>query len=205
MLVVWRGDSTRFCLRSHLMIQRTIYSRLFFGLVACLLCISAKTAPAAEVQKSVLLVYDARSDMLGNIVVDRAIRRVLNEKFTFNLDIRSEYFEGSPPKEDFPILLSWLQRKYSGQTFDIVVPVGSNALRFIRDHGNELFPGAQVVYLGRGTGLDYWRSGAPITGVVAPKMEVQVRDSLAFIHALQPDLERLVVVTGASPVDRNWE
>ena len=60
---------------------------------------------AQGVQKSVLLIYDARSDMKGNIAVDQAIRKVLGEQFGFNLDIRSEYFEVSAsPQKDFPLL-----------------------------------------------------------------------------------------------------
>jgi PAS domain S-box-containing protein len=144
--------------------------------------------------------------MLGNIVVDRAIRRYLAVQFGFNLDIRSEYFETSPsPKEDFPVLLSWLHRKYSGQTFDVVVPVGAGALQFVQDYEKELFNGVPVVFFGRRVALDGWTPGIPITGVLAPPMEAQVRGTLAFIRALQPDLERLVVVTGTAAVDREWE
>ena len=84
----------------------------------------------AEVQKSVLLISDNRSDMKGNIAVEQAIRKVLGEQFGFNLDIRSEYFEVSAsPQKDFPLLLSWLRRKYAGRTFDVVVAIGANALR----------------------------------------------------------------------------
>src|SRR5688572_32856948 len=71
--------------------------------IASLLCTVSGDAAGTAIQKSVLLIYDARSDMLGNIVVDQAIRHVLNEAYTVNLDIRSEYFEPSAsPEKDFP-------------------------------------------------------------------------------------------------------
>jgi len=106
--------------------------------------------------------------MLANIVVDRAIRKELSEKFSVDLDIYSEYFETSPsPKEDFPLLLSWLRRKYAGRTFDVVVPVGLTSLELVRDCGDELFRGAQVVYFGRRSEFESWRSDQPITGILA--------------------------------------
>ncbi|HZI51156.1 MAG TPA: histidine kinase [Terriglobia bacterium] len=170
----------------------------------CLLFTDA-AATGPEVQKSVLLIYDARNDMLGNIVVDRAIRKTLDDEFTFNLDIRSEFFEGGPSaKEDFPVLLSWLRRKYAGQSFDVVVPIGATALQFVRDYQNDLFKESQIVYWGRKPGFESCPKASAITGVVLPPMETQMRGTLGLISTLQPDLKNLIVVSGASAADRNW-
>ena len=138
--------------------------------------------------------------------MDQAIRKVLGEQFGFNLDIRSEYFEVSAsPQKDFPLLLSWLRRKYAERTFDVVVAVGANALGFVETEGDDLFKGAQIVFLGRVSAVGSWRSSLPITGVVAPEMNRQVEGTVAFIRALQPDLERLIVISGTSSLDRSWE
>lgn len=191
--------------------NRTSHRRIFsfhsaFIALLCLAFTPPTAAPAAETQKSVLLIYDSRSDMLGNTVVDRAIRQALSEKFSVDLDIYSEYFEASPsPQKDFPLLLSWLRRKYSGRSFDFVVPVGATSLDLVRECGEDLFPGAEVVYFGRQAGLDRWPSGQPITAVVAPQMEDQIRGTVAFIRSLQPALEELFIVTGNSSVDKDWE
>jgi signal transduction histidine kinase len=169
-----------------------------------MLCVSA-AAFGANTQKRVLLFYDARSDMQGNVVVDRAIRSVLNPEFNVDLDIRTEYAEVSPLTEsDYPALLPWLQRKYATTKFDVVVAVGTAALTFVRAYDHDLFHDAPIVYWGRQLD-DYRGSGPPITGVVAPTMEAQLVPLAQFIRRLQPDLERLIVVTGTSPVDRKWE
>ena len=190
-------------LRQRIFSSRAIAAVAVFS---SLLFIAPRATPAAEVQKSVLLIYGTRSDMLANIVVDRAIRKELSEKFSVDLDIYSEYFETSPsPKEDFPLLLSWLRRKYAGRTFDVVVPVGLTSLELVRDCGDELFRGAQVVYFGRRSEFESWRSDQPITGILAPQMEDQVRGTFAFIRALQPKLHQLVVVTGKAGLDQDWE
>ena len=190
-------------LRQRIFSSRAIATVAIFS---SLLFIAPRSTPAAEVQKSVLLIYGTRSDMLANIVVDRAIRKELSEKFSVDLDIYSEYFETSPsPKEDFPLLLSWLRRKYAGRTFDVVVPVGLTSLELVRDCGDELFRGAQVVYFGRRSEFESWRSDQPITGILAPQMEDQVRGTFAFIRAMQPKLHQLVVVTGKAGLDQDWE
>ena len=173
---------------------------------AALIGSNTNAAPREVPQKSVLLIYDNRSDMLGNIVVDRAIRKTLNDEFSVDLDIRSEYLETSSlTQEDFPLLLSWFRRKYPDITFDIVVPVGITALNFVRDHGNELFHGSQTVFWGRKTGLEGWKTDSPITGVVAPPMDKQIAGTLAFIRSLQPDIEQLIIVTGKGALDLEWE
>jgi two-component system, NarL family, sensor kinase len=153
-----------------------------------------------------MLFYSDRNDMLGNVVVDRTIRRILSNEFELDLDIRSEYFETLPVKtEDYPFLLEWLRRKYSGTTFDVIVPIGANALNFLREYHQELFNGAQIVFWGASAAIDNWGSGPTITGVVAPPMNKRIQAAFTFIRTLQPDLENLVVVSGTSSADRDWE
>src|SRR5262245_39053059 len=174
----------------------------------CMLCFFVNEARGAGVQKSVLLIHDSRSDMQGSIVVDRAIRSSLGEEFAFDLDIRSEYFEISPSpssKEDFQVLRALLQRKYSETKIDVVVPVGVGALQFVQAYADELFRGSEIVVWGRINGLTDWNPQRPISAVVAQRMEVQIQRTVAFIRKLQPDLQRLIIVTGTSPADRNWE
>ena len=182
------------------------FSRILFCAAAWLLCNWGGAVPGAGAQKRVLFFYDNRSNMTANAVVDRIFRTILNGKFNVDLDIRSEYFEVSPlAKENYPVLLSWLQRKYSGITFDVVVAVGENALSFVHEYHQDFFRGAQIVYWGRSPGLRSWRSDQPVTGVVAPDIAAQMERTFAFIRELQPDLDCLVVVSGTSPDDRNWE
>jgi signal transduction histidine kinase len=157
-------------------------------------------------QKRVLLFYDARSDMESNVVVDRAIRSVLNPEFNVDLDIRSEYSELSALTEsNYSALVPLLRKKYAGITFDVVVAVGRDALRFVCAYDPDLFHGAPIVYWGRKTNSDDEGPGPPITGVVAPTMAAQIVPIVQFIRTLQPDLKQLIIVTGTAPGDLNWE
>jgi signal transduction histidine kinase len=171
----------------------------------CLSCDAASAAPAEQQQKSVLLIYNSRVEMRGNVVVDQTLRKVLGETFGFDVDISSEYFESPPsPVEDFPFFSSWLRRKYEGRTFDVVVPVGATSLQFVRDYGQDLFHGSQIVFWGRRAGLDAWGSGMRLTGVVAPEMAGQVKGTFEFIRTLQPDLQQLIVIAGTAATNREW-
>ena len=84
-------------------------------------------------------------------------------------------------------------------------PSGRMRCGFVESEGDDLFKGAQIVFLGRASAVGSWRSSLPITGVVAPEMNRQVESTVAFIRALQPDLERLIVISGTSSLDRSWE
>src|SRR5262245_37839518 len=180
------------------------HSWQFAWAAACLLC-TALCSVASPPQKSVLLFYDTRSDMQGNIVVDQAIRSVLNSEFNVDLDVHSEFFEAmGVGKSDYPVLLSWLHRKYAGISFDVVVPVGQNSLAFVREYQRDLFTNARIVFWGRKTALDDW-SGPPITGVVAMRVQSKFKVAFSVIRELQPDLQRLIVISGTAEVDRNWE
>src|SRR6185295_4641442 len=110
---------------NKLVLQMFRFQFALIGAIAWTLCTPA-TAAGASAQKNVLLFFDARSDMLGNVVVDRAIRAVLNKEFSVDIDIRSDYFDVTPlKKSDYPVLVSWLRRKYAGTKFDVVVAVGA--------------------------------------------------------------------------------
>src|SRR5262245_54596011 len=121
--------------------KRSFFARvLLWGAAGSLICSPLISAESESPQKNVLLLYDARSDMLGNIVVDRVIRSSLNKEFGMNVDVRSEYFEvSSQPDQDYRALFGWLSHRYAEIAFDIVVAVGSNALDFVSNHGDELF------------------------------------------------------------------
>jgi two-component system NarL family sensor kinase len=167
---------------------------------------SAGAVFGASVQKHVLLLYEDRSDLLGNVVFDRAIRSALQKRFNVDVDVHSEYPDVSPILEHhYPALQSWLRSKYARKDFDVVVPVGAGALRFVRAYHQDLFRSAQIVFFGRREAIDNWRPGPPLTGVVATGFAEHVKRNFAFILRLQPDVKQVMVVTGSAWEDRHYE
>ena len=154
-------------------------------------------------QKSVLVLYSDRSDMEANIVVDQIIRSALDEALPQGVDFYSEYIDTSRFPEDFQLALhDFLGRKYARQQFDVIIAVAGTALRFVRAYGSELFPGSPIVSWGGREVVEDWGAGPPLTGVVA---RADPKGTLEFILRLQPDIHQLVVLSGASPVDRYFE
>ena len=141
--------------------------------------------------------------MEANIVVDRIIRSALDEALPQGVDFYSEYIDTSRFPEDFQLALhDFLGRKYARQQFDVIIAVAGTALRFVRAYGSELFPGSPIVSWGGREVVEDWGAGPPLTGVVA---RADPKGTLEFILRLQPDIHQLVVLSGASPVDRYFE
>jgi two-component system NarL family sensor kinase len=167
---------------------------------------SGSTVLGASDQKRVLLLYEDRSDLQGNVAFDRVVRSVLSKGFNVYVDVHSEYADVSPLTEaDYPALQSWLRSKHAGKRFDVVVAVGGGALRFVRAYQSDLFPGAHIVHFGRREAIDNLGAQPRITGVTAVRTVEHVRRNFEFILQLQPDVTHVIVVSGSSPVDRRNE
>jgi len=166
----------------------------------------ASTALAAQTQNSVLAIYTGRSDLAANILVDQTIRSTLIEHFDVRLDFQSEYIEVSSfSQEAYPALRDYLRRKYAGVQFDIVVAVASDAARFVRESAVELFPNVPIILYGGRDVFENWGQGPPVTGVLEPKLEDGIKGGLELILKLQPGVQHVFVISGASFWDRERE
>jgi two-component system, NarL family, sensor kinase len=188
------------------LISRLLRRTLLWTASAWLFLNPGKAALAAEAQKSVLAIFGDRSSLPGNVVVDRTIRSTLAQQFDVGIDIHSEYVDVQPLDQTYPALRDFLRSKYAGKRFDVILAVGIDGLRFVRDYGRELFPGVPVVAWGGREVIENWNSGPPVTGVLEPtNTNGGIKGALGFICKLQPEAEQLFVVSGASRTDRELE
>ena len=99
-----------------------------------------------------------------------------------------------------PELLTLLQKKYAGQKIDLVVGLTEFSLDFIDRHRDQIWPGAPVLVYG----IDEQSLRAPATpaGLSYQPWRLQIDATLTLAEALQPKARRLVLVSGASPLDR---
>ena len=93
--------------------------------------------------------------------------------------------------------------KYSTNRPDLIITVSYQALKFITEYGRELFPGVPVVFTAI---IDHELNELTIdndliTGIYT---EMGFGRLFATMQRLQPDLERIVVLTGNSPYDIFW-
>ena len=166
-------------------------------------------APAAETpaapHRRILLIHVTprmAPALLGNEqAFTSALKTALPDPVTFH----SEYLELAlfDQRDGFEQeLVSYLAAKYARTKPDLIAVTASAGLRFTMRHRARLFPGVPIVFssVDRGAAGDVVLDG-DVTGIwLSPDW----RGTLEAARRLQPDLERVVVVNGASGVDRVW-
>jgi signal transduction histidine kinase len=166
----------------------------------------ALPAHATEPPKSVLVLYSNGRLLPANIEGDRGLRDTIRSTPERPVTIFDEFLDtprfGGPDYER--TLLAYLHDKYAQRPPDVVVAAGEQALKFLVDQRGALFPGTPIVHMG--VSAEALASiakrpasvfGAPVTYDFAGTIDLALR--------LHPAATRLVVVTGASAPDREWE
>lgn len=167
--------------------------------VLVLACIAwSDAAWATDRQPQVLVLHSTRRDAQFAILSDREFPRLFGDGR--GVDYYAEYLD--QPRFSEPgyqaAFRDFLRQKYAAQRFDVIVAMLGNAIEFVRSNRDTLFPGTPVVFFAN-------RAPAPMsnsTGVIA---ESRFMDTVDFAAVLQPDLEHVFVVTGASARDREYE
>ncbi|MFL6333507.1 MAG: sigma 54-interacting transcriptional regulator [Pyrinomonadaceae bacterium] len=94
----------------------------------------------------------------------------------------------------------YLGRKYGGVKFDLIITIGAPALQFLSVRDSEVFRGTPIIFYFHDESEETARRLWPgVTGVWG---EIDVSKTLDMALALQPELRRVVVVSGRSDHDR---
>jgi signal transduction histidine kinase len=155
-------------------------------------------AKAADRQRQVLVLHSNRRDAAITIVTDRELPRLLDDGS--GVDYYSEYLDR--PRFSDPgyqtAFHDFLQHKYQDQHFDLVVAMQDNAIEFVKANRNTLFADTPVVFFG-----NHDPGSMPnATGIV---VKLKFQNSVDFAVALQPDIERVFVVSGAGAAEKAYE
>ena len=165
-------------------------------------------APAAEEtghQVNVLLLYASPRLTPAQIALDEAFRSTLTSRLSDPVYFYTEYldltlFTGDEPR---PELRALLRQKYGRVKLDLVVALGSRALRFAVQNRADLFPGAPIVFasVDRAAVADL-KLDDDVTGLW---LNIDWAGTLDAALRLQPDTRRAVVITGTAATDRVWQ
>lgn len=161
-------------------------------------CILAFAAYAQGEQ--VLLLTDTGAAPWEGLVTARVRETLLRNRGNVQVFVETLDIARSPAVEQQAAVAEFLNEKYSASPIDAAVVVGPSSLAFLAERRATLFPESPIVYGGVGA------SNVPAdipgsTGVVSSFDLVKTVD-LAL--SLQPDARRLVVITGADALDREW-
>ena len=108
-------------------------------------------------------------------------------------------FDRFPAPRRWPLLARYFNDKYNGFRFDLILCVGSVALRFATQQLDELFPRVPVVF---GMTFAHQVNVSDLPEHVTGRMfTVPLRETLTMARRLQPDADRVVVIAGSSAVD----
>jgi hypothetical protein len=183
--------------------------RLVFWLV--LLCLAPALGEPGAAEggeapvKRILVVYENESTLFAVTETARGLREGFDGDAPTRIEYHSEYLDSVrfPGADHLRRQAQGLAAKYRDIPLDVVLVAGPGALRFMLEHREEIAPGIPLVFGGitdftlRSVALpaDSW-------GVVSRFDPVGTLD---LARRLQPGAERIVVMTGSSEFDRQWE
>jgi signal transduction histidine kinase len=175
----------------------------FACLITAALCVLTLRASVAEDTRQVVIFQSYQNDRTDVNAVDSGISQALESGLSGRVQIFDEFFDPRfPEAEEAKWMSVYLHDKYAGRRVDLVIAAGSIALGFLAQRRESLFPHTPLMFTGSQEGGAFKSLGSDVSGVItrinpAPTVELALR--------LQPDANRMVVVTGSSAVDRRVE
>lgn len=165
----------------------------------------AFAAPVPAEEEARVLILNALDPYLpAYLAIDTAMRANLAEETGRRIVLYSELLDGQrfPGESLEPEFLALLTKKYRKVPIDVVVTVTRPAFEFFQRHGEQLWPGARLVFHGLPDGTDPATIPANAVGQVnRDDFEGTVR----LARRLQPNARRILVVSGAAPLDAELE
>ena len=176
--------------------------RVSLGLLV--LAFIAASAVGAEEPKRVLMVHSFGSTAPPFTTHSTAFETALTEAMGRRVDLdevsldMARYAQADMEEPFVELMLKRLAK----WTPDLVVPIGSPAGRFVARNRDRLFPQTPVIYTGmdkRTLPPDAFRDNATFVGE-----DFDLAGLVEDILQLKPDTNNIVVVLGATPLERYW-
>ncbi len=172
---------------------------------AVLLLAVAACGAQPDSPKRVLVLDSFGRDVAPFNAVASAFRTTLVRELGESVDLHETALEvGRFPKAGMQEhLADFLDRRFTGRRLDLVVPVGAPAGLFVAQHRQRLFPETPILFTSgdpRLVGLELVRTNATLV-----TCEVNLPGMVEDMLQLQPDTTNVVVIFGASPLEKFWE
>jgi PAS domain S-box-containing protein len=171
------------------------------ALITALFLLFAQAASADELPKRVLIFSSDDHSVPGNVLLAKAVSSTVRNGLPQGVQV---FYEGLdtfriPTDKYEDELVSLLQRKYSGESIDLIYAFNRSALKFLLKHRGEIFSNTPVVFISyemkRVADLTL---DEHVTGVGG---KVELSPTLDIALALQPQTKKVVVVAGKMPAD----
>jgi signal transduction histidine kinase len=159
------------------------------------------SAWAADGHKRVLALYSTRRDAEFSVVGESELPKILDVGLGRDLDYYSEFIDVTrfPDTSYRAAINDFLQLKYRGIAFDLVIAMGDVAIEFVTTHRDELFRDIQVVFLAN---RPETRATGNSSGFI---LQRNFAETVRLIEQLQPSVKDVFVVVGGAAADLAFE
>ena len=174
-------------------------------LIAVCLQVSSPPVLAADAH-NVLVLYSNGRLLPANIEVDRGLAGVFATRPDLPVDASAEFLERAKFRGEAyeRTLVAYLREKYAAHPPEVIVTGGEGALEFVLRNRSHLFSQAPVVHVA--VSLAYLESVSPLpSDVVGSALTYDFIGTVEQALRWRPAARRLVVVTGTSLWDLEWE
>ena len=163
---------------------------------------------SADQPQSVLVIYSNDRSLPANIQVDERLRQTLAVTTNLDLKYQTEFLDypryGDEGNSAYDKLFSdFLRAKYADKQIDVIVAGGPQAYRFLLRHQDDLFVHTPVISI---VAHNAFSDDPPKQARfldIPSKLEPRPTFDLAM--RLQHNASQIVVVTGTSRFDLDWE
>ena len=178
--------------------------RIFLLLVAS--CFLLPPIATAGETRNVLVLFASTRLLPANIESDRGLRAALAGPADRRVELYSEFLD--VPRfggERYArTVATFLREKYASLPPEVIVVGGDSALELVLGNRAQLFPHAPVVHMG--VVRSFLRSLPDLPAdVVGVPVEYDSVGTIDLALRLHPQAGRLVLVTGSSAWDKQWE
>lgn len=163
----------------------------YFLPLLLLLAILPGLATAQKDKKNILYLNSYHDGYQWSDKMLEGVRKVLNNS-KYKIDLQIEYMDGKKYEYDFikPRLYTLYKDKFKNEDFDIIMISDNDALNFLQEYRDDLFPNVPIVFFGI-NGIDTVDLSMPqITGVIE---NFDLASTLAIAKKLHPDKKRMIV------------
>jgi signal transduction histidine kinase len=160
---------------------------------------------AAEEEDRVLMLYGVDPYLPPFLVMDKAVRETVAKEPGRRVLFFSESLDSQRVNLDTieSELVALFAKEYGRLRINVVVAVSRTALDFFLRHGEQLWPGARVVYLGF-VGYEDVATRLP-AGATAVVSILDAAGTINIARRLQPLAKQVTVISGTSEIDRTAE
>ncbi len=164
-------------------------------------------APAfADAPRNVLVIYSHGRLLPGNLDIERGLSAGFATRPEIQVAPSYEILDssrfGGPEFER--VLVAYLRDKYALRPPEVVIAANNQALDLVTRNRAVLFPGVPIVHMG--VSAEYLRSLPALpSDVVGTPIQHDFLGTVEQARRWHPQARRLVVVTGTTSWDREWE